>query len=600
MATMFKDVDTATARAVNIDALKSEVRMALINQKVNACPIAMRMAWHMSGTYDKTNGTGGSDGATIRFAPEKDDGANAGLHIIRDLLEPVKRRHPEVSYADLYVLASAMAIEFTGGPAIPINLGRKDAADGAKAPENGRLPDATQGAAHLRDVFGRMGFNDQEIVALSGGHTLGSAHRVRSGFDGQWTTKPLQFDNEYFRNLVYFAWSKRKWDGPTQYQGGVNNALMMLPTDIALLEDGAFRVHVDRYANDENVFRAEFAAAYAKLMALGCPEHVVPGTEAAVAAATASKEEELARRFRHLAMHGNVAPLRALVEAGEVVPDRLDHDATLRNKYRRPVMVKIPAGSVPANCVDKSSNRNALHFAAFWGHLDMAAYLVDTCAIDVAAADFNGDTPLHDAAAHGHTAVVQALVARGADHRAVNKAGMTPLQLAEDAGHTETVDAIKAIPTPSQVRAKARKEANAWRETLKATLVNSMLKASEDASALRERTIDQSVPVRARNWAHPETHAVDPAVKEHAVTYDGTQLTVDDNTLKHVPQARLTADESAALLRLIAQADYVPPTECVGRLALGSGVEPADLHDMWRTLPKARGPLVPVKPDEAA
>lgn len=30
----------------------------------------------------------------------------------------------------------------------------------------GRLPDATQGPQHLRQIFGRMGFNDQEIVAL--------------------------------------------------------------------------------------------------------------------------------------------------------------------------------------------------------------------------------------------------------------------------------------------------------------------------------------------------------------------------------------------------------------------------------------------------
>lgn len=35
------------------------------------------------------------------------------------------------------------------------------------------LPDATQASDHLRDVFYRMGFNDQEIVALSGAHSLG-------------------------------------------------------------------------------------------------------------------------------------------------------------------------------------------------------------------------------------------------------------------------------------------------------------------------------------------------------------------------------------------------------------------------------------------
>ncbi|EEY19847.1 cytochrome c peroxidase [Verticillium alfalfae VaMs.102] len=41
-------------------------------------PVLVRLAWHASGTYDKETGTGGSNGATMRFAPEGDHGANAG------------------------------------------------------------------------------------------------------------------------------------------------------------------------------------------------------------------------------------------------------------------------------------------------------------------------------------------------------------------------------------------------------------------------------------------------------------------------------------------------------------------------------------------
>lgn len=40
--------------------------------------------------YDKETNTGGSNGATMRFAPEGDHGANAGLKAARDFLEPVK------------------------------------------------------------------------------------------------------------------------------------------------------------------------------------------------------------------------------------------------------------------------------------------------------------------------------------------------------------------------------------------------------------------------------------------------------------------------------------------------------------------------------
>lgn len=53
-------------------------------------PVLLRLAWHASGTFDKATGTGGSNGATMRFAPESDHGANAGLLAARKFLDPVK------------------------------------------------------------------------------------------------------------------------------------------------------------------------------------------------------------------------------------------------------------------------------------------------------------------------------------------------------------------------------------------------------------------------------------------------------------------------------------------------------------------------------
>ena len=55
-----------------VNAVKSSIRKCLINQKANSCPMAVRLAWHASGTYSAADKTGGSDGATMRFAPESE------------------------------------------------------------------------------------------------------------------------------------------------------------------------------------------------------------------------------------------------------------------------------------------------------------------------------------------------------------------------------------------------------------------------------------------------------------------------------------------------------------------------------------------------
>ena len=158
-------------------------------------PVFVRLAWHAAGTYDKASGTGGSDGATMRHAPEASHGANAGLAIARARLEAVKAKHPGLSYADLWSLAGVCAIQEMGGPQIKWRPGRSDKpAD--KCTPDGRLPDASKRQDHLRAVFGRMGFNDQEIAALSGAHALGRCHGDRSGFVGPWTRAPTTFSNE--------------------------------------------------------------------------------------------------------------------------------------------------------------------------------------------------------------------------------------------------------------------------------------------------------------------------------------------------------------------------------------------------------------------
>lgn len=239
----------------------------------------VRLAWHCAGTFSKGDGSGGSNGARMRFNPEASWGANAGLGIPRKALEDVKAKHPDISYADLYTLSGVVAVEEAGGPKIPFRFGRADADSGETSPKECGLPDADKGSRHgttqhVRDVFYRMGFSDREIVALLGAHALGRCHTDASGYWGPWTFAENTFSNEYFRLLVEERWSPKMshngkpWEGPDQFEDSTGK-LMMLPSDMILVQDPAFRQVVELYAKDESAFFKDFASAFSKLLELG-------------------------------------------------------------------------------------------------------------------------------------------------------------------------------------------------------------------------------------------------------------------------------------------------------------------------------------------
>lgn len=70
--------------------------------------------------------------------------------------------------------------------------------------------------------------------------------------------------------LVNDRWTVRPDFQPLQFEDS-SKTLMMLPTDIALITDPKFRPAVAEYANDEQLFFKDFAAAFATLLEQGVP-----------------------------------------------------------------------------------------------------------------------------------------------------------------------------------------------------------------------------------------------------------------------------------------------------------------------------------------
>ncbi|EED87450.1 predicted protein [Thalassiosira pseudonana CCMP1335] len=232
-------------------------------------PIFIRLAWHSSGTYDAASNTGGSNGAGMRFATEAADPENAGLEVARSFLEPVKAKFPQISYSDLWILAAYVGLEHTGGPMIEFHSGRVDHVDDMD-PETGTVKGWEGLCTHVRnEVFYRMGFNDQEIVALlCGGHVYGRCHPNFSGYAGPWVEHPTQFSNEYAADMIEDDWTLFV----NKVHGKIDNEpnQMMLLSDMILAWDPAFRQYLEVYAEDEDRLKSDFGAAFKKLTELGC------------------------------------------------------------------------------------------------------------------------------------------------------------------------------------------------------------------------------------------------------------------------------------------------------------------------------------------
>jgi catalase-peroxidase len=228
---MGADFDYAEAfKSIDYAALKNDLTALMTDSKAwwpadygHYGPFMIRMAWHAAGTYRTADGRGGAGSGQQRFAPLNSWPDNGNLDKARRLLWPIKQKYgPQISWADLFILAGNVAIESMGGPVFGFGGGRKDVFEaerdtywGAEElwvsqgvetriqpdkemdlemplaaiqmgliyvnPEGrGGNMDPLQSAHDMRVTFERMAMNSEETVALTaGGHAFGKAHGAK-------------------------------------------------------------------------------------------------------------------------------------------------------------------------------------------------------------------------------------------------------------------------------------------------------------------------------------------------------------------------------------------------------------------------------------
>ena len=357
------DFDYAEAFSkVDLEALKKDIEDVLTTSQDwwpadwgHYGGLMIRMAWHSAGTYRVHDGRGGADGGQQRFEPLNSWPDNANLDKARRLLWPVKQKYGRsVSWADLMILAGNVSLESMGFETLGFAGGRVDdwEADlvywGAETEwlennkrydEEGKLekplaavqmgliyvnPEGPNGsgdplaaAADIRESFGRMAMNDEEIVALiAGGHTLGKTHGAKkgdcvgpapagadteeqgfgwtnkcgkgnaedtmtSGLEGAWTQTPTAWSMLFLSNLLNFEWEQTKTPAgatlwvptnkdlhsavPDAHVEGKRNPPIMLTTDMSLKMDPGFRAISERFLKNPKEFDLAFAKAWFKL-----------------------------------------------------------------------------------------------------------------------------------------------------------------------------------------------------------------------------------------------------------------------------------------------------------------------------------------------
>ncbi|KAF5740345.1 peroxidase 63-like [Tripterygium wilfordii] len=180
-----------------------------------------------------------------------------------------------VSCADILAVATRDLVVMVGGPFYNVPLGRRDSRFSKASVVEGNLPRPTMPMSQIIKIFELRGFSIQEMVALSGAHTIGFSHckefanfvqndthynprfaKALESACGDYPRNPTlsvfndimtpnKFDNMYFQNLP--------------------KGLGLLESDHGLAIDPRTRPIVEMYGSDQDKFFKAFAAAMQKL-----------------------------------------------------------------------------------------------------------------------------------------------------------------------------------------------------------------------------------------------------------------------------------------------------------------------------------------------
>jgi peroxidase len=218
---------------------------------------------------------------TSSFTGEKtaipNNNSARGFEVIDKIKAAVEEVCPGVvSCADILAVTARDSVEILGGPTWDVKLGRRDARTASKSAANKDIPAPSSTLNQLIKRYNALGLSTKDLVALSGGHTIGQARctlfrdhiyndtdidtsfaRTRqsgcpkTSGSGDNNLAPLDlatptsFDNHYFKNLV--------------------DSKGLLHSDQVLFNGGSADSIVHEYSTNPSSFFSDFVTAMIKM-----------------------------------------------------------------------------------------------------------------------------------------------------------------------------------------------------------------------------------------------------------------------------------------------------------------------------------------------
>ena len=245
-----------------------------------------RLAWQCMSTFRSSDYLGGCNGARILLEPQNDWSVNKGLDFAIDQLKLWRKNHfsDSISMADLIVLAGNLEIEELGGNKMEFCGGRTDDAssnhDASRFLESNQISSilgkANEGE-HLRSFIDLMGLTLEEYAAIHGagfaiGHKgykdpekeCGGLFCLRNPSH----TGDRQLSNIFFKEITNptHLWTKDtdRVDGKCHKAIDDPN-LCMYSVDFQFKFDPELNAIAEKYAANNELFKANFASAWVKL-----------------------------------------------------------------------------------------------------------------------------------------------------------------------------------------------------------------------------------------------------------------------------------------------------------------------------------------------